>query len=185
MAHLVQQIHRLRVVPHARVDDSTPLPADARSAPMRVAPTSIVVPGVLALLVSIWAGLVPFVGSSFGFAADGTSSWTWDLVHALGALVPGGVGVLACSAMIATASGATRGTTTTRVLVGAGSLLLACGAWFAAVPVAWPVLVGGYFHAATPSMTLAYWMGLAIGPGTLLAALASFTIGYAVRASHG
>lgn len=184
MAHLVQQIHRIRVVPHARVDDSTPLPADARSAQERVASTSIVVPGVLALLVSIWAGLVPFVGSSFGFAADGTPSWTWNLVHALGALVPGAVGVLACSAMIATARGAAKSATSTRVLIGAGSLLLACGAWFAAVPVAWPVVVGPYFHVATPSMTLAYWMGLAIGPGVLLVALAAFTIGWAARAPH-
>ncbi|MHB1975340.1 MAG: hypothetical protein ACYCR4_13830 [Acidimicrobiales bacterium] len=184
MAHLVQQIYRSRPFSHARDGGSALSPADARAAPVRAGSTTLLVLGVLALLLSIWAGLVPFVGSSFGFAADGTPSWTWDLVHALGALVPGAVGVLACAAMIVVAGGATSGATTTRVLVGAGSLLLACGAWFAAVPVTWPVLVGGYFHAATPSMTLAYWMGLSIGPGMLLAGLASFTIGYAARAPH-
>jgi len=60
-------------------------------------------------------------------------------------------------------------------------LTLLCVAWFASVLVAWPVLEGGYFHAASPSLTLAYWMGLAIGPGVLLAAFGAFTIGRAGR----
>ena len=47
------------------------------------APLSLILGGFLALLLSAWAGIVPFVGPSFGFSADGTASWTWNLVHGL------------------------------------------------------------------------------------------------------
>src|ERR1035438_9059685 len=54
------------------------------------APLSLILGGFLALLLSAWAGIVPFIGPSFGFSPDGTASWTWNLVHGLGAAVPGG-----------------------------------------------------------------------------------------------
>jgi hypothetical protein len=147
------------------------------------APLSLILGGFLALLLSAWAGIVPFVGPSFGFSADGTASWTWNLAHALCALVPGAVGLLACLGIVVAARRPT-GTLVPSRLVGAGFLIFLCGAWFASVPVAWPVLVGSYFHAASPSLTLAYWMGLAIGPGVLLAAFGAFAMGRAGRETH-
>ena len=184
MVHLLQRAHRARTVPISgdgssalSVADDVPVATSAAHS----APTSLVVGGFLALLLSAWAGIVPFVGSSFGFSPDGSPSWTWNLVHALGAVVPGAVGLLACLGTVVAARGAARAVGAARLVVN-GLVTFLCGAWFASVPIAWPVLVGGYFHAASPSLTLAYWMGLAIGPGILLAAFGSFTMG---RASRG
>jgi hypothetical protein len=134
----------------------------------------IAVAAFLALVVSAWAGIVPFVGPTFGFSADGASSWTWNEVHAFGALVPGAVGVLMCLLMFASI----RQPSALRMW---GFVLFLCGAWLAAIPVVWPVLVGRYFHAASPTMTLAHWLGYASGPGVLLAAFGAFVIG---RAGH-
>jgi hypothetical protein len=139
-----------------------------------VASFGIAVAAFLALFVSAWAGIVPFIGPTFGFSADGTSSWTWNEVHALGALAPGAVGVLACLMMFASI----RQPLALRTW---GFVLFLCGAWLTVVPVVWPVLVGTYFHAATPSMTLAHWMGYSSGPGVLLVAFGAFVIG---RAGH-
>jgi hypothetical protein len=175
-----------RVAPAAGDGVSSPVGPD--SVPVLTispgsAPLSLILGGFLALLLSAWAGIVPFVGPSFGFSPDGTASWTWNLVHAVGALVPGAVGLLACLVIVVTARRPT-GTLVPSRLVGAGYLIFLCGAWFASVPVVWPVLVGSYFHAASPSLTLAYWMGLAIGPGILLAAFGAFAMGRAGRESH-
>jgi hypothetical protein len=139
-----------------------------------VASFGIAVAVFLALLVSAWAGIVPFIGPTFGFSADGTSSWTWNEVHALGALAPGAVGVFVCLLMFASI----RQPLALRTW---GFVLFLCGAWLAVVPVVWPVLVGTYFHAASPSMTLAHWLGYASGPGVLLAAFGAFVMG---RAGH-
>jgi hypothetical protein len=148
------------------------------------APLSLILGGFLALLVSAWAAIVPFVGPSFGFSPDGTASWTWNRAHALGALVPGVISLLACLIIVVLARHPS-GTLIPSRLVGAGFLIFLCGAWFASVPVVWPVLVGSYFRVASPSLTLAYWMGLAIGPGVLLAAFGAFAMGRAGRESSG
>jgi hypothetical protein len=129
-----------------------------------------------ALLISAWAGVIPFVGPTFGFSADGTSSWTWNNAHALGALVPGAVGILACLMVLGSAR-TSRGFASFLALRTWGFVLFLCGAWLTVMPVAWPVLVGSYFHAASPTMTLAYWMGYSSGPGLLLAGFGSFVIG--------
>ncbi len=50
--------------------------------------------GVVAVLVSAWGGLVPYIGPLFNFSGDGTGSWHWNLAHAVLALVPGAAGVL-------------------------------------------------------------------------------------------
>jgi hypothetical protein len=182
MAHLSGPVDP----PIAEGDGSSPIDSD--SPPVLTispgsAPLSLILGGFLALLLSAWAGIVPFVGPSFGFSPDGTASWTWNRAHALGALVPGAVGLLACLVIVVLARRPT-GTLVPSRLVGAGYLIFLCGAWFASVPVVWPVLVGSYFHAASPSLTLAYWMGLAIGPGVLLAAFGAFAMGRAGRESH-
>jgi hypothetical protein len=143
----------------------------------------LILGGFLALLMSAWAAIVPFVGPSFGFSPDGTASWTWDRAHALGALVPGVISLLACLIIIVVARHPS-GTLVPSRLVSAGLLIFLCGAWFASVPVVWPVLVGSYFRDASPSLTLAYWMGSATGPGVLLAAFGAFAMGRAGRETH-
>ncbi|HEV3187547.1 MAG TPA: hypothetical protein VGZ04_05790 [Acidimicrobiales bacterium] len=158
----------------------TPTPTPTFPTSARGAPLSLILGGFIALMVSAWAGIVPFVGPTFGFSPDATASWTWNEVHALGAVVPGAAGVLACLLIIVSARRPT-GTLAPGLLVAAGFLAFLCGAWLAVMPVAWPALVGTYFHTASPSMTLAYWAGLAVGPGVLLASFGGFAMGRAGR----
>ena len=160
--------------------EPTPTRTPTFPTPARGAPLSLILGGFLALLVSAWAGIVPFVGPTFGFSPDGTASWTWNEVHALGALVPGAAGVLACLLIIVSARRPT-GTLAPVLLVTSGFLAFLSGAWLAVIPVVWPTLVGNYFHTASPSMTLAYWAGLAVGPGVLLASFGGFAMGRAGR----
>jgi hypothetical protein len=172
----------------AAAESSVSSPIDSDSVPVLStlpgsAPLSLILGGFLALLVSAWAAIVPFVGPSFGFSPDGTASWTWNSAHALGALVPGAVSLLACLIIVVVARHPT-GTLVPSRLVSAGFLIFLCGAWFVSVPVVWPVLVGSYFRVASPSLTLAYWMGLAAGPGVLLAAFGAFAMGRAGRETH-
>ena len=172
--------------PAAESSVASPIESDHVPGPSTLpgsAPLSLILGGFLALLVSAWAAIVPFVGPSFGFSPAGTASWTWDRAHALGALVPGVVSLLACLVIVVVARHPT-GTLVPSRLVSAGVLIFLCGAWFASVPVVWPVLVGSYFRVASPSLTLAYWMGLATGPGVLLAAFGVFAMGRAGRETH-
>jgi hypothetical protein len=147
-----------------------------------VASIGLILGGFVALLISAWAGIVPFVGPAFGFSADGTTSWTWNELHALGAVVPGAVGIIACVAVLVSAR-RPMGLQSAGSLATAGFVLFLCGAWLAVVPVVWPVLVGSYFHIASPSMTLAYWMGYSSGPGVLLAGFGGLFMGRAGQES--
>jgi hypothetical protein len=132
------------------------------------------VAAVLALLIAAWAAIVPFVGPTFNFSADGTSSWTWNEVHALGGLLPGAIGVLACVMLL----GAVRQPGASgRARAFWGFTLVLCGAWLTVLPVAWPVLHSAYFHAASPTRVLEYWLAYASGPGVLLATFGAFVMG--------
>jgi hypothetical protein len=126
--------------------------------------------------------IVPFLGPTFGFSADGTASWTWNELHALGAVVPGALGILMCLIVLACAR-RPMGLQSAGMLATSGFVLFLCGAWLTVVPLVWPVLVGSYFHAASPSTTLEYWMGYASGPGLLMAAFGAMVIGRAGRES--
>ncbi len=132
--------------------------------------------GFVALIVSVWGGIVPFVGPTFGFTADGTGSWYWDLSHALLALIPGAAGCLVGITLMGY-SAARR-----RTFVGLGFiglLAVASGAWFAIGPLAWPVLYGtkAYFLNASPLRELAYVVGYALGPGLILAVVGGIAWG--------
>src|SRR5665213_2753857 len=116
--------------------EPTPTRTPTFPTPARGAPLSLILGGFLALLVSAWAAIVPFVGPSFGFSPDGTASWTWNRAHALGALAPGVVSLLACLIIVVIARHPT-GTLVSSRLVSAGLLIFLCGAWFASVPVVW------------------------------------------------
>src|ERR1035438_4100496 len=116
--------------------DGVPLPVVPDSVPVVAispgsAPLSLILGGFLALLLSAWAGIVPFIGPSFGFSPDGTTSWTWNLVHALGAALPGAVGLLACLGIVVTARRLT-GTLDAHRLVSAGVFAFLWRGWVAA-----------------------------------------------------
>lgn len=140
------------------------------------ASVGLILGSFVAMLLSAWAGLVPFVGPTFGFSADGTSSWTWNQVHALGAVVPGALGVLACMLLLVSAR-RPRDHQSPAALRTWGFVLLLCGAWLTVMPVVWPAIKGTYFLAASPTMTVAYWLAYASGPGILLATFGTFVIG--------
>jgi hypothetical protein len=48
--------------------------------------------GVVAVLVSAWGGIVPYVGPLFNYSGDGSEAWHWNLAHAVLALAPGTLG---------------------------------------------------------------------------------------------
>jgi hypothetical protein len=137
---------------------------------------------VLAVLISAWGAIVPYVGPVFGYDVGGSHSWHWTLAHSLVALIPGAVGVAIGVLMLAE----TRG-----VAVGRGRLSLAmvgfiavlAGAWFVVGPLALPVLIshGTYFAGATPLRQLANEGGASMGPGLLLALCGAFALGWASR----
>lgn len=130
--------------------------------------------GFLTLLLGAWAGIVAYVGPSFGFSADGTSAWTWNFTHGMLFLLPGAGAFLAGALTMMGAA------TDRRAILGfAGILAAVCGAWLVVGPVAWPVLGHAAFFRTIPSGTrdLAYWIGYSLGPGGLLIALGAFILG--------
>jgi hypothetical protein len=139
--------------------------------------------GLLAVIVSAWGGIVPYVGPVFGFSGDGNSSWHWDLAHSVLALIPAVAGVLLGLFVM----GAARSTAVTRgrfTLGMAGFFLMVCGAWFAIGPLAWPVIYHGdvYFvHTASHLRILAYEVGYAIGTGLIVMGCGGFVSGWASR----
>ncbi len=141
--------------------------------------------GTVSLLligISAWGGIIPFVGPSFGYSADGTGSWHWSLTHAVVALVPGAIGVFIGIMVLAGSRGLVVGRGRMS-LAGAGLLIVACGAWFVAGPWAWPVIehTRSYFVFASPLRTLANLGGYALGPGVIVASCGAFFIGWASR----
>jgi hypothetical protein len=145
------------------------------------APTSsfgLFVGGAIALLLAVWAALVPFIGPTFGFSLDGTSSWTWNDVHAWGAVVPGAVAFFAALIVLANAGQPTE-YRSPGALRTAGLLLFLSGAWLTVVPVVWPVIVGHYFVGTSASLTLQHWLAAASGPGLLLATFGGVVMGRA------
>lgn len=132
--------------------------------------------GLLVVLLGAWGGIVPFVGPIFGFSADGSASWSWDLPHALLNLVPGAVAVAGGLLAIAVGQPVSR---SRRALLAIGGLVAAvCGAWFVIGPVAWPVLAHArVFVNARPLTELAYWIGYSLGPGALLIGMGAFLFG--------
>jgi hypothetical protein len=136
--------------------------------------------GILAIVISAWAAIVPYIGPTFGYAANGTGSWFWSLSHSLLALVPGAIGIFMGFAIVASSSEVGRGRFS---LAAAGLILLICGAWVAIGPLSWTVIYGGpgYFAAATPFREFTYQVGSAIGPGLIMAGCGAFAMGWASR----
>jgi len=138
--------------------------------------------GVITLLISAWAGIIPYLGPTFSFSADGASAWQWSLTHSVLALVPGAIGCLVAFSFLAPLSPETVARRRVSLTV-AGLVTVLCGAWFVIGPLAWPIVdnTGQYFVAADPLRGLANQVGYAFGPGLILAACGAFAIGWAVR----
>jgi hypothetical protein len=152
--------------------------ADTR---VRSSSVSLGMVGFIALIASAWGGIIPFVGPTFGFSADGAGSWHWDLSHAVLALIPGALGCLVALTMMAPANASVTGRRLS--LTTAGIIGIASGAWFVVGPYAWPVLVNthSYFIVASPLRVLEYQIGYALGPGLILVACSAFAVGWAAR----
>jgi hypothetical protein len=138
--------------------------------------------GLLLIAISAWGGIVPFIGPSFGYSADGAGSWHWSLTHAVVGLAPGAIGVLVGLMVLARARGLVVGRGRLS-LAGAGVVVLVCGAWFAVAPWAWPVIdnTRSYFVNASPLRVLANISGYALGPGVIAASCGAFFLGWATR----
>ena len=138
--------------------------------------------GVVAVLVSAWGGIVPYVGPFFDYSGDGSGAWHWSMAHAVLALAPGALGVLLGVFVIAESRGIVVGRGRLS-LATAGTLLMICGAWFAIGPLAWPVISNGgsYFAASTHLRILAYEVGYSIGTGLVLVVCGAFVDGWASR----
>lgn len=138
-----------------------------------------------AVLIAAWGGIAPYVGPVFGFHADAVGSWTWNLPHALLALVPGGIVVLVALMVISHAPGLRVGAGRAGLRM-AGVVAMLAGAWFVVGPTAWPVLEGGrYLMAGSPWGTLMRSIGFSFGPGVLLVAYGAFAFGWAGRLIAG
>jgi len=143
--------------------------------------TGLGIAGFLVLVAGAWGGIVPFVGRSFGYSADHTTTWTWNLAHGLLWLAPGAVAVvcgLTMMAMVrrASAGGARLGS----ALTGIGALL--AGAWFVVGPFAWPVFQSGNpITAAGATRLFIERVGYCFAPGLALVALGAMVAGWALR----
>jgi hypothetical protein len=143
---------------------------------------SLATVGLIAALASAWGGIIPFVGPVFGYSADGSSSWQWNLPHTLLALLPGAVGV--CLGLFVMARSRVvdvgRGRFT---LSAAGVILMLCGAWFALGPWVWPVISSSdHYFVAVPHLSfLEYVLGYSVGTGVIIAACGGYVGGWASR----
>jgi hypothetical protein len=152
-----------------RMRGATDAPDTVRSGEVRWRyRASLGMTGGLLVLMALWGGLMPFIGSVFGFSPDGLATWHWDLSRGLLAAVPAGAALLAGLALLQLGRVAGLGFGRMGVMV-AGLLAVAAGCWFAIGPVAWPVLEGHrYFISVGAYGTFEREIAYALGPGLFL-----------------
>lgn len=137
----------------------------------------------LTILVSAWGGIAPFIGPTFGYSGAGGRAWHWSLAHAALAVVPAAAGIVGAMLVLGAAgSWRIRGT---RGGVGLGGIfVLLAGGWFAVGWIAWQPLGGAsYISSSTTFGFFVNVVGLAIGPGLVLAAFGAMTLGFLAYAS--
>ena len=132
----------------------------------------------LAILASAWGGLAPFIGPTFGFSGAGGRAWHWNLAHAVLGVAPAGAGIIGAMLVLGAAgSWRMRGV---RGGVGLGGfLVLLAGGWFALGWIAWQPLEGySYISSSSPFRHFVNVLGLAVGPGLILAAFGAMMLGF-------
>ena len=168
----------------ARSTTPAPLPPDPASFATAVSGPSggLGTAAVLIFVTGMWGGLAPFLGPIFGFSADGSPSWTWNLSHVLLWVVPGAGAVLGAVGSMGLMGRFTRGKGRVGA-AGAGAVVTLSGAWFVIGPLSWPVLErsAGVFVPASPLRELSYQVGYSLGPGILLVLLGGMLLGWALR----
>jgi hypothetical protein len=135
-----------------------------------IALAGVLVAGIVTLVAGVWGGIVPFAGPTFGLAPANSTTWHWSLADATQNAVPGAVavvcGLLMLLALLRVRRGAGR-----VLLVPAGILAAAAGAWMVLAPWAFPLVSGT--QALPRTLTSAdFWrlFGYHLGPGVVLVA---------------
>jgi hypothetical protein len=152
------------------------------NAPARTVSISLSTVGILTVAISAWGGIIPYLGPTFGYSADGSGSWQWSLTHSVLGLVPGAIGVLVGLSFLARIPEGGIGRRRTSLSM-AGLLAVLCGGWFIVGPLAWPVIdnTRAYFVGASPLRLLANEVGYSLGTGLILAMCGAFALGWATR----
>jgi hypothetical protein len=135
--------------------------------------------GLLIVILGAWAGLVTFIGPTFGFTPTSSSSWQWTTNNWLLHLLPGAAGVVGGLLILGSAP-----TLRARALTWLAVLLIvAAGAWLVIGPAAWPLFESSsvYATASTSWRDFLNQIGTNLGPGLLLAVLG----GMALKAGAG
>jgi hypothetical protein len=132
--------------------------------------------GFVAILVGAWAGIVPFVGPTFSFSADGSSAWHWSWLHAELWLIPGAAALV--GGLLLFGAGASRKARATATTLG-GLLTMVSGAWLVLGPISVLVMqnLNHVFATASPMRELEYQIGYSLGPGVLLAIAGALSLG--------
>lgn len=157
-------------------------PNSANQPDMSARASGLAAVGVIAMLLGIWGGLVPFIGPSFGFSADGSGAWRLTAAHVWLGVLPGAVAFIAGILMLGSAPRTVSGSGR-RALVLSGILGLLAGSWFVVGPQAWLVVTSAsrYFVGAVPLRELAFQIVYAFGPGVLVLAAGAFSLGWSAR----
>lgn len=135
--------------------------------------------GVAAVLffAGAWAGIVPFIGPAFGFSADHTPSWTWNLAHAILNLAPGVAAMVAALWMWAAVPEVAYDRRRPLTMA-AGVLAILAGAWLVIGPFTWPVLYGHTYWSAGAWGLMLRQIGYSLGPGLIIVAAGAYGLGW-------
>ena len=85
----------------------TPMVAQARGANVRA--SGLAFAGIVTILLGIWGGIIPFIGPSFGYSADGTSAWAMTSAHLWLSVIPGAIAFVAGCVLLMVAPRAVAG----------------------------------------------------------------------------
>jgi len=138
--------------------------------------------GVVTTLLGIWGGIIPFIGPTFGYSADGSAAWNMTSAHLWLAVIPAAVAFVCGLVMLLVAPRTVAGSG--RGALGLSGLFAAlAGAWFVIGGLAWPVVTTAarYFLPAAPLRELGYQVGYGLGPGLLIVLGGAFTLGWSAR----
>lgn len=146
-------------------------PAPRRPVEVRNRPVGLGSIGIWAILFGAWAGIVPYVGPLFGYRANATGAWTWNLDHALLHLAPGVVAVAAGLVILGMLPRARRIARGRFGAASAGLVLVACGAWLVLGPSIWPIFYPSavvFGHSTSALTGFVNRVGYNLGPGLVL-----------------